>query len=93
MKKCISEQLQLVSLGMLLQLENTNQENINKLLAFAEQNHLKLSLIDNNDTNNALPGQPLSPQQLKELIDKGRKSGVISMQNAHQIIRNSFHAD
>jgi molybdenum cofactor biosynthesis enzyme MoaA len=78
---------------MLLQLENTNQENINKLLAFAKQNHLQLSLIDDNDTNYALPGNPLSPQQLKELIDKSRKSGIISMQNAHQAIRNNFHAD
>ena len=31
---------------MLLQLDNTNKEDINKLLAFARQNNLELSLAD-----------------------------------------------
>jgi hypothetical protein len=44
-----------VHLLMLLQLENTNKENINKLLNFAKQNHLQLSLIDDNESNYFLP--------------------------------------
>ena len=36
---------------MLLQLENTDQANINKLLLFAKENHLQLSLVDDNEEN------------------------------------------
>ena len=75
---------------MLLQLENTNQENIKKLLAFARQNHLKLSLIDKSQHNYLLPGKPLTPKQLTALIESSRKSGIISMQDAHQIIRSKL---
>jgi len=76
---------------MLLQLEETHQNDINKLLAFAKQNHLKLSLIDECD-DYILPGKPLTDQQLKELIENSRKSGTISMKNAHQIIADSYNA-
>jgi len=76
---------------MLLQLEETHQNDINKLLAFAKQNHLKLSLIDGCD-DYILPGKPLTDQQLKELIENSRKSGTISMKNAHQIIADSYNA-
>ncbi|MBK7885687.1 MAG: hypothetical protein IPJ81_19290 [Chitinophagaceae bacterium] len=77
---------------MLLQLENTNQENINRLLAFAKQHHLDLSLIDD-ENNYLLPGKPLTPKQLTQIIESSRKSGMISMDNAHQIIRNKYNAD
>jgi len=76
---------------MLLQLEETRKDDINKLLAFAKENHLKLSLIDECD-DYVLPGKPLTDQQLKELIETSRKSGVISMKNAHQIIADSYNA-
>lgn len=76
---------------MLLQLENTNQANINKLLEFAKKNHLQLSLIDDS-ADNTLPGTPLTPKQLKQLIANSRKSGMISMDNAHQIIRSKYNA-
>ncbi len=78
---------------MLLQLENTNQENINKLLAFARQNNLKLSLIDEVEDNFLLPGKPLTQQQLTQLIENSRKSGLISMYDAHQVIRGKYNAD
>jgi hypothetical protein len=77
---------------MLLQLENTNKENINKLLDFAKQNHLQLSLIDDNENNYFLPGKPLSPAELSHLIENSRKSGNISMEDAHSAIRKSFDA-
>ena len=78
---------------MLLQLENTDKDNVNKLLAFARQNHLQLSLVDDNDDNFFLPGKPLMPQQLIQLIETSRKSGIISMTNAHQVIRTNYNAD
>lgn len=78
---------------MLLQLENTNQENLNKLLAFARQNHLDLKLVDDTTAGYFLPGKPLTPQQLTQLIESSRRSGVISLQDAHNIIRNNYNAD
>lgn len=77
---------------MLLQLEETHQGDIEKLLAFAEANNLKLSLVDESD-NYVLPGKPLTQQQLENLIESSRKSGVISMQNAHAIIADTYNAD
>ena len=77
---------------MLLQLEDTQKENVEKLLAFAEKNNLKLSLIDD-EHNYGLPGKPLTAGQLKQLIETSRNSGIISLKNAHEIIRNSYNAD
>ena len=77
---------------MLLQLENTNRENINKLLAIARQNHLQLSLIDDCEDNLLLPGKPLTSQQLTQLIENSRKSGIVSMVDAHQVIRSTYNA-
>jgi hypothetical protein len=78
---------------MLLQLENTSKENINKLLAFANKNDLKLSVIDENQDQNFLPGKPLTAQELTRLIESSRKSGMISLTDAHQIARKNFNAD
>jgi len=77
---------------MLLQLNDTSKANIDKLLAFAKQNQLQLSLVDDAEDNLFLPGKPLSPSQLSAMIEKSRKSGVVSMENAHEIIRNSYNA-
>ena len=77
---------------MLLQLEDTQRENVDKLLAFAEKNNLKLSLIDD-ENSYILPGKPLTAEQLKQLIETSRNSGIISMKNAHKIISNSYNAD
>ncbi len=76
---------------MLLRLENTNQENINRLLEFAKQNKLKLSLIDS-EADYTLPGIPLTSQQLSELIESSRKSGIISMHDAHKLITSKCNA-
>ena len=77
---------------MLLQLENTNLENINKLLSFARENNLELSVIDDIKNNHLLPGKPLTPDQLTQMIENSRKSGMISLQNAHKAITDSFNA-
>lgn len=78
---------------MLLQLENTSKESINKLLDFAKQNQLKLSVIDDTENNFFLPGKPLTDMQLTELIENGRNSWNIDMERAHSTIRNSFNED
>ena len=75
---------------MLLQLENTNEEDINKLLNFAKQNHLELSVIDDNKNDYFLPGKPLSDSELMKLIENSRKSGSITLDDAHNTIRSRF---
>ena len=75
---------------MLLQLENSNKNNIAKLLDFARQNHLQLSLIDDAEGHPFLPGKPLTDIELEKLITESRNSGTIRMEKAHSIIRNSF---
>jgi len=78
---------------MLLQLENTDNANLQKLMDYARQLNLRLSLIDDNSNNLALPGKPLSGAALKTLIESSRKSGIITMESAHDIIRKKFNAD
>jgi len=85
-------QKQAVYLIMLLQLEDTNQDNINMLMKFAVQHDLKLSVIDEIGDDYLLPGKPLSPGQLTQLIEKSRKSGMIALENAHTFIRKAYDA-
>ncbi len=59
---------------MLLQLENANQDTVNRLLAFARQNHIELSFVDDAGADYSLTGKPLTPQQLTQLIEKSRKA-------------------
>ena len=77
---------------MLLQIENSTPEAINKLLSFAKENKIQLSLLDDETDNYALPGKPLSNQQLNRLINESRNSGIISMKDAHQLIQQSYDA-
>ena len=81
----------LVNLHMLLQLDNSNKNEIKKLLAFAQQNNLQLSLVDESEENFILPGKPLTSKQLNQLIENSRKSGVISMSDAHGQIRSNYN--
>ena len=78
---------------MLLQLEDTHHSNVNKLIIFAKENNLKLSLVDESENNYILPGKPLTPEQITELIKSSRKSEVVSMNNAHDVISNAYNAD
>ncbi len=77
---------------MLINIENTNEQTINKLKEFAKQNQIKLSCIDD-DNNYWLPGKPLSDKELTDLIEKSRSSGSISMKDAHNLIRQTKNAD
>ena len=70
---------------MLLELENTSVENMQKLVAFAQQNNLQLTVVDDVDDNYHLPGKPLTAKQLDDLIASSRKSGIISIRDAHEI--------
>lgn len=78
---------------MLLQLENTNRENVMKLIDFANKLNLSLSLIDDANNNVSLPGKPLTDLQLKSMIEASRQSGTILMKDAHKLIRKNFNAD
>ena len=78
---------------MLLQLENTSKANVKKLLDYARQLNLRLKLIDQDETKVALPGKPLSKDELKSMIEDGRKTGTITMEKANDLIRKKFHAD
>ena len=73
-------------------LDNTDPGDVNKLLSSARENHLELSVIDDHKNNYFLPGKPLSPDHLTQLIENSRKSGMISLQNAHKIITDSLNA-
>ena len=75
---------------MLFELENTDKETINKLFDFAKQNQLKLSIIED-ENDYFLPGKPLSSEELSQLIENSRKSGIINLDNAHLEIRNSLN--
>ena len=77
---------------MLFELENTNKENINKLLEFARQNHLKLFPLDDVEQNTFLPGKPLTGDELSQLIENSRKSGTIAMEDAHSLLKSRFNA-
>ena len=77
---------------MLLRLENNSKEGLNKLFAFAHQNQIKLSLVDDSNQFH-LPGKPLTDQQITQLRDSSRQTGTISMQHAHQTICSNFNAD
>ena len=78
---------------MLLLLENTNYADVKKLLDYANQLNLRLSVIDQDENNSGLPGKPLSTAALKSIIENSRKSGAITMDTAHDTIRKNFHAD
>jgi hypothetical protein len=75
---------------MLLELDSTDQEKVDRLLVFARENNIKLSLVDESDDDYFLPGKPLSPEQLSDIITKSRKSGIIRMEDAHALIYKSF---
>jgi hypothetical protein len=78
---------------MLLQLENTSRENINRLLDFAKDHNLKLELVDDANDNHYLPGESLSNEKLLALVEKSRNSGTVPMQEAHDILRKAFNAN
>lgn len=77
---------------MLLQLENAPKIEIQKLLAFAKEHHLQLSIVAVAKSKSYLPGKPLSAKELNRLIKKSRKSGTASMEKAHQEARKKIES-
>ena len=78
---------------MLLQLQQASSDKIEKLMAYAKQNNMELSVIDDSEDSYFLPGKPLSEQALTSMITKGRTSGTVSMDEVHNAIRKTHHAD
>ena len=78
---------------MLLQLQQASSDKIEKLMAYAKQNNMELSVIDDSEDNYFLPGKPLSEQALTSMVTKGRNSGTVSMDEVHNAIRKTHHAD
>ena len=72
---------------MLLQLKETKKADIQKLFAFAKANSLHLTLVDEDKAKLYLPGEALEEKEIKELITKSRKSGMVSMEEVHSKIR------
>ena len=82
-----------VLLVMLVNIENSNEANIKKLIDFANQQQLRLSFIDDQDNKHRLAGRPFTEQEMQALIEKSRSSGMIAMKDAHSIIRQIKDAD
>ena len=78
---------------MLLQLKETKKADVQKLIAFAKQNSLHLTVIDSDKTKTYLPGEPLDEKEIKELITKSRKSGKVSLDKAHKQIRKKLNGN
>jgi hypothetical protein len=78
---------------MLLQLKETKKEDVQKLIAFAKQNSLHLTVVDADKTKAYLPGAPLNRKEIKELISKSRKSGTVSLKEAHKQIRKKLNGN
>ena len=62
------------------------------LLNFAKEHHLKLKKIDD-VSETYLPGKPLTKEELHNIIEKSRESGIVTLGTAHNSIRKSFNAD
>lgn len=76
---------------MLLQIENTKKNILQKLFAFAAENNIELSLVDADKTKLYLPGKALSVKETKQLIEKSRNSGTVSMTKIHKQIRHKLN--
>ncbi len=75
---------------MLLQLKETKKADIQKLFAFAKQNSLHLTLVDEDKAKLYLPGEALESKEIKKLITKSRKSGKVSLDKAHTQLRKKL---
>ena len=78
---------------MLLQLDDTGYDNVKKLLDYASKLNLHLKLVDERSSSVALPGRALTEKELKLLIKNSRKTGAISVETAHSIVRKNFDED
>ena len=76
---------------MLLQLDNINKLALLKLFECAKNNSLDLKLVDEDKTKTNLPGEPLTAKETKQLIENSRKSGVLSLKDAHKELRKKLN--
>ena len=76
---------------MLLQLKNSNTGQVQVLLDFAKKNQLDLKILNEGDDELFLPGSPLNAVKLESMVEKSRKSGQLSMEEAHLSIRSNFN--
>lgn len=77
---------------MLLELKNTTTDSVEKLMSFAKDNGINLSLLDDGEDYH-LPGEPLTDEQLNAYLDESEASGTTDIDTAHQLIRNMFNGD
>lgn len=77
---------------MLLELKNTTTDSIEKLMSFAKDNGINLSLLDDEEDYH-LPGKPLTDEQLTAYLDESNASGTIDIDTAHTLIRKMFNGD
>ena len=76
---------------MLLELENTNQSGLNLLLQFAKENSLQLSVVGSENSDNyALPGKPLTPEQLEKIIEDSRNEPTYSAEEVRDYIQGLY---
>lgn len=90
MKEADRFEIYIVYSFMLLRVENTSAEKINQLLAYARENHIVLSAADETVMETTMPGKQLSASQLTQLIEKSRQSGVVSMNDAHRVLKSLY---
>ena len=72
---------------MFLYIENASKDKLDALLEYAQQLNLHIRVIGQDDEYVGLPGKTLSSDELTDLIELSRNSGVISMKTAHSLIR------
>ncbi len=78
---------------MLLQLKETKKADVQKLFAFAKQNSIHLTLVDEDKAKIYLPGEALEAKEIKKLITKSRKSGTVTLEKAHIQIRKKLNGN
>jgi hypothetical protein len=78
---------------MLLQLKESKKADVQKLIAFAKENSLHLTIVDADKSKTYLPGEALKEKEIKELITKSRKSGTVSLEKAHKQIRKKLNGN
>ncbi len=76
---------------MLLQLKNSNTQQVQVLLDFAKKNQLDLKIPDEGGDELFLPGKPMNAVTLEQPVKKSRKSGHLNMEEAHLLIRSNFN--
>ena len=82
---------------MLLELEFKDEASLKKLMEYALQLNIKMSLIDDFDElgdNPALPGKPYTQKEIQNIVEDSLDSGnPIDMKTAFESIRKELYGD